>query len=140
MIDNKELIQSLENLLELELSKNVVPYHKGNSLRMGQYAIRKKGNFNYKIFDVKKNKIIHETFSKSGAVAYVRTLIKNTNARNDVVEIDKLIEKHYIDCLFYKNTMNKSKDDFRKEIARTRFDIAKQQVIDAKHKLERYIF
>lgn len=139
MKNSGKLLKDFEDILNASLEALPLPYKKGNSIRIGQYAIRDT-KWGYKIFDCKENKQIAETFSKSGALALARSLVLGKNKTNAILDIDKEIEKWYNDCIFYKNTLRKSKDELRKDIVLTRYEIARYKTTLARNKLDTFIF
>lgn len=138
MTENKKLISDLEELLNT-IDPSLFPYQKGNSIRIGKYVIRNSKGF-YKIFDCESNTMIEETFCKTSAVALVKTLIKGTAAKRTILDLDKDIQKWYNDCVFYKHTMKKTKDESKYFMTYTRYEIARDRTDLAKQKLDKYIY
>ena len=85
-MDKVDLIQELRDLINKNVDAADFPYKKGNSIRIGAYAIRKKKN-NYIVIDCMTNKIIEQCFSKAAAIALAKRLAKGKS-------IDKLVEKN----------------------------------------------
>ena len=50
------------------------------------------------------------------------------------------MSKYYNDALFYKNTIDKTEDDIRRESAQPGFDIAIEECWRIKGEIENYIF
>lgn len=138
MID-KTLIQELENLLKLDLDRTLFPYQKGNAIRIGHIVVRHSRD-EYKIFDTTTNKMIAKTFSKTSAVALARTLALGKNYTRDIILLDTQIKKYYLDCIFYKNTIQKTKDNVKKHIFKTRYEDAMSRTQFARDRLDKYIF
>lgn len=139
-MNKTKLLADLEEILKVNIDPTMFPYVKGNSIRIGKFVVRSSKNGFYKIFDCESNKVIYQTFCKSSAIALAKNLAKDKKDANTILKIDKEIQKWYNDCVFYRYTMNRTKDDFKRDITQTRYDIARDQTDRARHKLERFIF
>lgn len=137
MID-KKLISDLEELLN-SVDPTLFPYQKGNSVRIGKYVIRSSKGF-YKVFDCETNTMIAETFCKTSAVALAKSLSKGRATKKTILDLDKSIQKWYNDCVFYKYTMKKTKDDEKYFSTYTRYEIARDKTNYAKQQLDKYIY
>ena len=84
--------------------------------------------------------MIAETFSKSAAVALVRSKSKGYESEESILSIDKDIQKWYNDCIFYKHIMSTSKDEIKLDITETRLDIARDKTNSARESLDKYIY
>ena len=115
------------------------PYEKGNSIRIGHIVIRKCKR-GYLIYDCKENKRVAETYSKTAAVAYARCIIKDKDYFKKIIELDHSIAKHHTDSLFYKNTIEKTDSDVKRETAEFRLDISLAKTQEAKANLMRFVF
>ena len=115
------------------------PYQKGNSIRIGKIVVRdsKKG---FLIYDCQENKQVAITFSKTAALALAKSLSKGTNNISTVMDLDKTIQKNYMDAVFFTNTIKTSKDEFKKDVVLTRLEIAKARTAIAKSALDSIIF
>lgn len=136
----QSLKTTLEEIVTSGLEEVPIPYKKGNSIRIKNIVIRRSKNFGHLVIDTKVGKQVAETFSKAGAIALA---LDNINGRRNVetiLRLDRKIEKNYNDALFFKHTIESTKDEFRKEMALTRFDVAYDKTQDAKHELESFIF
>ena len=141
MINKKQIVSDLDRLLNKSIDLSLFPYAKGNSIRIGKYIVREGKNGYYKVFSCETNSLITETFSKRAALAIAKLLSKgNTIDVNDVKHLDKSAQKWYNDCVFYKYTINKTKDEVKKEITQTRYDIAKYKTKSVKDQLDKYIY
>jgi len=65
--------------------------------------------------------------------------MKNKDYRH-VKNLDKQYNKHYMDSMFFRNTLDKTNDDFKKDITETRLEIAETAMYDVANTLERIIF
>ena len=137
-MSKETILKDLQELVDkIELSE--LPYQKGNTIRIGHMLVQKRKD-DYTVYDTKQNKHVARLFCKTSAVALARCLSKGYNPSKKIQELDQIIQKNYIDCLFYKNTIQKTKDSNIKEIIEIRYDIAKKRTQDAREKLDRFIF
>ena len=136
---NTALLNELQHLIEDKLDPSLFPYQKGNSIRIGKIVVRdsKKG---FLIYDCQENKQVAITFSKTAALALAKSLSKGTNNMSTVMDLDKTIQKNYMDALFFTNTIKTSKDEFKKDVVLTRLEIAKARTAIAKSALDSIIF
>ena len=136
---NTTLLKDLQHLIEANLDASLFPYQKGNSIRIGKIVVRdsKKG---FLIYDCQENKQVAITFSKTAALALAKSLSKGTNNMSTVMDLDKTIQKNYMDALFFTNTIKTSKDEFKKDVVLTRLEIAKARTAIAKSALDSIIF
>lgn len=137
---NEQVLKDLEELINGSIDPSLFPYQKGNSIRIGTYAVRLNKRGYYKIYDCKNNLLIAETFSKTGAVAMAKSLSKNKDCRKKILDLDSELQKWYNDCVFYKNTIRKTKDLYRKDIIETRYEIAKDKTTLVKRELDKYVY
>lgn len=135
---NKNILRDLQDIIEDNLDPSMFPYKKGNSIRIGKMVVRKNRQ-GYLVYDIETNCQVAKTFCKTAAVAVARTVTKNQSI-NKVLDLDKIIEKHYNDCVFYRHTIKNTKDDFKRETTEVRYNIAKDLTSNAKQQLDRFIF
>lgn len=135
---NKQILKDLQEIIEDNLDPSMFPYQKGNSIRIGRFVIRE-SRAGYLVYDIEANRQIAKTFCKTAAVAFTKNLHRGKDTRR-VLELDKIIEKHYNDCVFYKHVMKKTKDQLKKEITNNRYEIARAVTSDAKRRLDSFIF
>jgi len=138
MTENK-LLRDLEEILNGSIDPVMFPYKKGNSLRIGKYAVRNSRGY-YKVFDCETNKQVAQMFCKSSAVALAKSLAQGHNSLESIKHIDQHIQKWYNDCVFYKHTMKVTKDDIKFDVVSTRYDIARDQTDKARKQLDKYIY
>lgn len=140
MKSNEQIKQELENIISQGLEQYPLPYQKGNSIRLRNLVIRKHKN-GYRIFDCQTNKHVQTLFSKAAALAFAKQLVSNKKENiDDVVRLDNRLNKHYMDALFSKRTMEISKDPIRVDNAEIRYDIACDKVYACIDAIESYIF
>lgn len=125
---------------EASLDETLFPVQRGNNIQIKNYRIYAfKNKYVIKTIDTKER--ITETFCKASALAIAKNLARNKHFNiNQIKYLDKKIEKHFFDSLFYRNTINNTKDSFRRDIIETRLDIAIQETAEAKNNLDRFIF
>jgi hypothetical protein len=140
MINKEKLYKELEDILNLSIDPGLFPYQKGNSIRIGSFVVRWNKKGYYKLYNIKENKLIQETFCKTSAVAMAKTLAKGQDSSKSILTLDKDIQKWYNDCIFYKHSMLTTDDNFRRDIISTRYEIARYKTVDAKRKLDKYIY
>ena len=136
----EKVLKELEEIVNGSIDPTMFPYQKGNSIRVGAYAVRLNNRGFYKVYDCKQNILIAETFSKTGAVAIAKALSKNKDAKKIILDIDRELQKWYNDCLFYKHTIRRTTDMYRRDIAETRYDIARDKTNLLKRQLDKYIY
>ena len=136
------LAKELENLINNKIDTSYLPYVKGNSIRIGHIIVRETRVGFFLVFDTKENKEIDKMFCKTSAVALAKSIVnkKGYVALNRIKNLDKEISKHYNDAVFYKHTMQITKDITKYEVARTRYDIAAAVTKVAKDKLDSFIY
>lgn len=138
-MDQKLLIDELEAIINKGFEDFPFPYVKGNSIRIGKIVIRK-SKHGYLVYDTEKNKQAGHTFSKASAIALGRSLANNKDSITTIMDIDKVIEKNYMDSVYFKNSYEKTKDILRKDVLETRLDIAQANTEHARALLDNYIY
>lgn len=125
---------------EASLDETLFPVQRGNNIQIKNYRIYAfKNKYVIKTIDTKER--VAETFCKASALAIAKNLARNKHFNiNQIKYLDRKIEKHFFDSLFYRNSISKTKDSFKREIIETRLDIAIQETAQAKNNLDRFIF
>ena len=134
-----KLAADLENLINNSLDMSFFPYVKGKSVRIKNVIVRET-KFGYLVFDTKENKEIAKTFCKTSALALAKNVALDRNRVKEIQELDDIIQKHYNDAMFFKNTIRVTKDQDRKFVAETRYELAAAKTRDAKQRLDRIIY
>lgn len=134
------LLQDLQDLLNKNLDPILFPHQKGNSIRIGNFVVRSKANGTHRVYNCETKQFISEMFSKSSAVALAKTLARGTNNIAAIENLDKEIQKWYNDCLFYKHTMRVTKDEIKRDVVETRYEIAKDKTASIRRQLDKYIY
>lgn len=125
---------------EASLDETLFPIQRGNNIQIKNYRIYAfKNKYVIKTIDTKER--VAETFCKASALAIAKNLARNKHFNiTQIKYLDRKIEKHFFDSLFYRNSISKTKDSFKREIIETRLDIAIQETAQAKNNLDRFIF
>ena len=92
------------------------------------------------IYDAKENRQVVRTYFKTTAVAIAKNLAQGKDITVAAMEFDNLMLKHYNDAVFYKHSIRKTDDPFKKEIREARLDIAIQESQRVRSLLDRFIF
>jgi len=138
MTNIKLVRKKLQELLEKDIDPVYFPVKKGDRINIGSYSIATIPG-GYSVKNYKSNKIIAITYSKTAAIALAKNLSKKKNVLEKVMELDKIIEKNTIDCMFYMHTMKVTKNPIKFESTSNRYNVSKQRMKDAKEKLNRLI-
>ena len=137
---NPELIKILEDIVDAELNSVPLPVVKGNSIRIKNAVVRK-NKHGYHVFDLAEKAHIGYSHSKSTALAMAHCVATNqTESLNNIKHLDNKLSKHYNDAVFYKYTVEHTKDDIKKDAALMRFEIAIDECWAIKDQIENYIF
>lgn len=138
MTDINLVRQGLRDLFEKELDPVLFPVQKEDRINIGSFSIAKVAN-GYSVKSYKTNQIVALTYTKTAAVAIAKNLSKKKNIIEKVMELDDVIAKNSIDCMFYKHTMQATKDMHRYESVLYRYDLSKQKTLNAREKLNKFI-
>jgi|TARA_B110000211_G_C13960152_1_gene500195 hypothetical protein len=135
------LSDELEDLINKQLDTSYFPYVKGNSIRIGQFVVRENKRGYFLIYDSKENRQMAKTFCKTSAVALAKTYIKDDPRQvKEIERLDDIIARNFNDAIFYKHTIRTTKEEIRKFVALTRYDLAAQKTREAKELLDSYIY
>lgn len=135
---NKDLVKTFKGIVD-NVDPTLFPVTRGNKINIGSYSIKPVNN-GYLVKSYITNEIIAETYSKSAAIAIARTLSKKQNFLRQILDLDKVVRKHDIDCVFYEYTLKVTKNPIKYESTYYRYDISKQKTKEAKEKISRFIF
>jgi len=135
----KNLAKTLEDIISHGLNNVPLPYKKGKSIRIGSIAIRHSEKQGYIIFDCSAKKQLDVTFSRAAALAFAKHH-DNLAKRSRILDLDAKFQKHFIDSMFFKNTIEKTDNDAKKTVAEARLDISQAHLKAAQHGLECIIF
>ena len=135
----EKLLNDLEEIVNRGLEDSAIPHQRGNSIRIKHVIIRKSPK-GYLIYDAKENKQVVRTYFKTTAVAIAKNLAQGINITETAMEFDELMLKHYNDAVFYKHSIRKTTDEFKRDIREARLDVAIQESRRVRSLLDRYIF
>jgi hypothetical protein len=132
----KNLSKELETLIHKMLVSHPLPYKKGKSIRVGPVVIRESRQQGFIIFDCIEQTQLAITYSKGAALAVAKCHI-NKQDYQEVLRLDRIFQKHDIDCLHYQYIIGKSSNESlryvninRLEISEAESEIAKQDIED----------
>jgi hypothetical protein len=132
------LIETIEELAEAVALD--IPYENKGKIHIKRTLIQpsKRG---YVVFDTAEKKKLAETFSKAGAIAAAKANnANNFDAVKEIIMLDKTLQKYYNDALFYRHTIRKTKDKFKKEYTIIRFEIACDKVNSLRNAIEKFVY
>lgn len=139
-MNTKIIISELEEFIN-NVDLSIIPYQKGNSLRIKNFIIRKNKSKNqYLIYNCENNSLITYTYFKISAIAIAKNLANNKNLINKILYLDNLLLKHYNDAVFYRHKIINTKDKIEKETRRIRLDVSISETDRIKQNLEDFIF
>jgi hypothetical protein len=138
-MNSEKLLSDLEDIVNKGLEGIKIPYAKGNSIRIGHIIVRTSPK-GYLIYDVTDNRQVARVHFKTTAVAIAKNLAQGKNITEKLLEFDYLMLKHYNDAVYYKNSIKKSTDEFRKEVRQTRLDVAIEESRRVRRLLDKFIF
>jgi len=133
-----QAVEELENLVQNELPRYNIPYKQGRTIRIGKTIIRRSQRNGYMVIDTDENATVTTAFSKHGAVAIAKAYSDGRNIQQ-YEKLDNEVAKHFIDSVFYNNSINVTKDEFRKNILEDRLEISEMHINHALESLEKFI-
>lgn len=138
-MSKQNLAKTLSDLVDKELRNEALPVKSGNRINIGSYSIKptKEG---YSIMSYKSNAVVAVTYSKHAALAIAKTLNKDKKLISNIMELDKVVAKHNIDCMFYNHILRNTKNDIMYGSTINRYEISKSYEEEARNKLKAYIF
>lgn len=136
---NLTQLNLLEEIINSNLEDLAIPHVKGNSIRIKQFIVRHSKKAGWLVYDAKENKQVAQMFCKSAAIALAKTLAEKRPQKSRICSLDKLIQKHVNDCMFYKHSMERTDNMQRWESIANRYDISIEISQKAKNDLEQII-
>lgn len=139
---SEHIVKELEAIVNKGLEESLIPYQKGNSIRIKNMVVRYNERKGYLIYDTKTNTQVARTQFKSCALAIAKSLAsgKGNQIVKTVLDLEYDLSKHYNDAIFYKNAMRKVKDPEFREVREIRLDIALQKSRAIRDKIDKFIF
>lgn len=135
----ENLIKDLDEIISIGLENYPLPFQRGNSIRIKNYAIRKSSK-GFMIFNCETNKTVAITNFKTTAVAIAKCLSEGKDVTKDALFYDEILAKHYNDAIFYKRTIKCTNDPIKKDITEARLQLAIDKSKHLKDKLDDFIF
>lgn len=136
---NSEILKSLEDIINTGMEDIALPYIKGNSIRIKHVVVRD-SKAGWLVYDSRSHNQVARLFCKSSAIALAKSLAEGRNTRRRIEELDKVIQKNYNDCMFYKNTLLKCNDSVKRAVTQNRFEVSVTQTKKARKSLDFIIF
>lgn len=137
---NPDIIKALNEIMESGLSEYPVPYKKGNSIRIKNVVMRRNGK-GYHVFNLVDKSHVIFTPSKTSALAVAHcTAHGYSNSVEHIKRLEAKLSKYYNDAIFYKYTVEHSKDEIRADSAQMRFEIAIEECMNIRDQIENYLF
>lgn len=135
----KKLARDVQAVVEKGLEKALLPMQQGNKIFIGNIVIQNKDN-RFFITDGSTKQQLGITNFKHSALALAKNHLLNRSKRKTILELDDQLTKHYMDGVFYKNTIKKARNSHVVFAAETRLDITKAQTQKCIKEIERHIF
>jgi hypothetical protein len=137
---NPEIIKTLNEIMEAGLAEYPVPFKKGNSVRIKNVVMRKNGK-GYHVFNLIDKQHVIFTPSKTTALAVAHCTAHGLDYHvTDIRRLEEKMSKYYNDAIFYKYTVEHSKDEVRADSAQMRFEIAIDECMRIRDQIENYLF
>jgi hypothetical protein len=137
---NRDIIQSLNEIIEEGVTRYPIPVQKGNSIRI-KNAIVRKNKHGYHIFDLTDKEFHEYSYSLATALALSHSLAMNKYDNIQQIKyLDNKLSKYYNDAIFHKYTLEHSKDEVRRDAAEMRYEIAMEECYRVKEQIENYLF
>jgi hypothetical protein len=111
------------------------------TFRYKRYMILRGPDDRWNVFLMPTKQLIASTFLKVTAFALVKMHEKKMSHRmQELEDHDLKFQKNYNDSVFYKNTMNVSKDSIRRDNALWRYELVNEKVKSAKSQIDRIFY
>ena len=136
----KSILSDLESIVNKGLENSLLPYAKGNSIRIKNMVVRYNPKKGYMIYDTLSNTQVARVQFKSTALGIAKCLAAGKNHTKKLLDYDKELLKHYNDAVFYKNIISKTKDKTSAEVRAMRLDISLEKTRSIRDKIDKFIF
>ena len=136
----KSILADLESIVNKGLENSLLPYAKGNSIRIKNMAVRYNPKKGYMVYDTLNNTQVARVQFKSTALGIAKSLAAGKNHTRKLLDYDKELLKHYNDALFFKNSISKSKDKTYSEVRAVRLEISLEKTKNIRDKIDKFIF
>jgi hypothetical protein len=134
----ESVVSDLQTIIERNISKYPIPTRKNNTIRIKNLIIRESKAHGFVVIDLDTNKPITNTFSKTGAVAVAKAVIKKQSFKH-IKNYDTIIEKNFNDAQFYTHILSGNSNEDRKESVRMRLALSKEKISHARDILDDYV-
>jgi hypothetical protein len=135
---NSDTVDTIIHFVDQEIIKYMIPYKKGNTILIGNYAVRQSKDM-YLIFDCTSNKMVDQTFSRAAAIALAKSLHNKINLSYKIHRLDDILQKNYTDAIFYKNVIKNSTSNTVIAIREARLQLALEKTQSAYSDLEQFV-
>ena len=140
MTDIKFAINGLKSIVEKSSNLDMIPHVYDDAVRIKHYLIKSTNQGTFCVIDTHE-KIKYKTFTKPGALALAKKLLSDSQQDIDeIISLDRKINKHAQDCVFYQNSIDKSKDLTKMFIIKNRLDVSIDEMDIARKRLKKFIF
>jgi len=139
-MNTNHLSKELLKLIDRNIDKVCIPVKNGSGIRMKHFIIRENG-YSHLIYDLRYNKQVATTFTKTAALATAKALVDDREDDIDKITLlDREIQSKYNKCVQYKNTIANSDNPISIDNANIRYDISWDDVLNLRDRLDEYVF
>lgn len=135
---DSDTVDTIIDFVDQEISKYTIPYKKGNTILIGNYAVRHSKDM-YFIFDCKTNRLVDKTYSRAAAIAMAKSLNSGLDMRYKIHRLDDILQKNYADAIFYKNIIKNTTNEISRAIREARLELALEKTQSAYSDLEQFV-
>lgn len=130
----KKYLKDLEMMIRsVDVTK--FPYIVDDIIYVGDFSVK----YAHDMYNVYHNNFfIGETYTKHGALALIANSNKKRSLRK-IMEYDRILFLSDNDIGFFKNVINNTEDEFRKDTIKTRLEVAQHDVLNSKTQLQHII-
>lgn len=135
----QHIVNELKALISHGVKTHPLPIKVGNSIRIGPVVIRQCKDKTFLLFDSRNQDMLGTAYSKHGALAFAK--LYNEDKDVSIVEsLDRKFQKYDLDARFYQYSLDKTKNNVKKDVLDTRLQLAYDELRSITHKLEQLIF
>lgn len=138
MKDNKKIAENFKKIFEKEFDPTMFPIKdKEDNIKIGKYIVSK-FKYGYRVKNLSNPQEVTETHSRTAAIALAKKEGKRKNIKEQILYLDRMIYKNYMDCLYYNNSLKSKKQSEEKDCLNIRFECSFQKIEEAKEQLKFY--
>jgi len=131
MKNNQEKVE--EQIYDIALRSGIFVPINQRTIKYKNYMIIKGPDDRWNVFLMPKKLLIVSTFLKASALAIAKFHDSYKSHRIQQIEKeDAIFQKNYLDSIFYKNTIEKTKDPVTRDTASWRLDLVKTKIKSSK--------